>query len=87
MKYAVLKCVNGTFAIATEHGENLDGAKNSWDSLCITHRNAPDVIDATISIIDENNNIVGKYTEFIHHEPQSQQPQTEPVTTNEESAE
>lgn len=85
MKYAVLKCVNGTFAIATEHGENLDGAKNSWDSLCITHRNAPDVIDATISIIDENNNIVGKYTEFIHHEPQTQQ--TQPVTTNEESAE
>ena len=87
MKYAVLKSVNGTFAIATEHGEDLDGAKNSWDSLCITHRNAPDVIDATISIIDENNNIVGKYTEFIHHEPQPQQTQPTTPTNNEESAE
>jgi len=80
MKYAVIKCVNGNFAIASEHGEDFEGAKNSWDSLNITHRNAPDVLDATISIVDERNMIVGKYSEYIHHDPQP-----EPTTVVEPS--
>ena len=82
MNYSVIKCVNGNFAIASEHGSNLEGAKNSWDSLNIAHRNAQDVLDATIAIVDQNLNIVGKYSEYIHHDPQP-----EPIVTPSEPEE
>ena len=67
MKYAVIKVVNGNFAISTEHGENLKGAKVAFHNLCAALENADDVITAEIKIMDENLDCVEGYKEFIYH--------------------
>ena len=67
MKYAVVKVVNGTFAISTEHGENLRAAKVAFHQLCATLENADDVITAEVKIMDENLDNTEGYKEFITH--------------------
>ena len=67
MKYSVIKAVNGNFAIETEHSD-LQGAIISYHNLCMVHWNAPDVLDATIAIVDENLDTVPGYKEHIHHD-------------------
>jgi len=67
MKYAVVKVVNGNFAISTEHGENLKGAKVAFHQLCAALENADDVVTAEVKIMDENLDNVEGYKEFIFH--------------------
>ena len=78
MKYSVVKSVNGNFAIATEHSD-LQSAIVAYHNLCMTHWNAPDVLDATITIVDENLDTVTGYKEHIHHDavPQVTEEDTE----------
>lgn len=80
MKYSVIKVSNGNFAVATEH-DDLQPAIISYHNLCTIHWNAPDVLDATIAILDENLDTVVGYKEHVHHDPQPE-PNTE--TTEEE---
>ena len=69
MNYAVTKCVNGNFSIATEGHTTKKQAIISWHDVCKNHHNAPDVITATIVIVDENFDAIdgGKYKETIVH--------------------
>ena len=68
MRYAVMASVNGTtFKIESEWVDNFDGAKNSYWDKCKAYNNAPDVVKATITIIDENFDIVEGKREFISH--------------------
>lgn len=67
MKYAVLKCTNGNFAIDSEW-DNLDSAKVSYHNLCSSLWNAGDVQTACVGIVDENLDFVPGYREFISHE-------------------
>lgn len=72
MKYSVVKAVNSNYAIVSEHSD-LQSAIVKYHDTCKIHWNAPDVLDATIGIFDENlDNVVG-YKEHIHHEPQPQE--------------
>ena len=66
-KYSTVKCVNGQFAINTET-DNLQQAIVQFHSLAQMLWNAPDVEKAKIAIMDEQLNVVDKYSEFIHHE-------------------
>jgi len=65
MKYAVIKCINGSFSVHTEGFTDKDKAKVSYHALCQTLWNADDVITAEVMIVDENLDCVEGYREFI----------------------
>lgn len=66
-KYAIIKCINGNYAIHAET-EELNSAKTNFHGLCQTLWNAPDVVTAKVEIVDEQLNCVEDYREYIHHE-------------------
>ena len=72
MKYAIIKCINGNYSIHAEGITSLDSAKTQFHGLCQTLWNAPDVITATVAIVDERLNPIMGYKEFVYHgeEPQ-----------------
>lgn len=79
MKYAVIKVINGNFSIHAEGFTDLTSAKVSYHDLCKMLWNAPDVIKATVAIVDEQLDTVDMiYREYISH------PQTETQEPNEE---
>lgn len=67
MKYAIIKVINGNYAIHAEGITSLANAKTNFHGLCQTLWNAPDVISATVIIADENLDCVEGYKEFITH--------------------
>ena len=69
MKYAVIKCINGSYDIHSEGWTDLSKAKVNFHGLCQTLWNAPDVITAYVMIANENLDKVEGYGEYIHHEP------------------
>lgn len=68
MKYAVTKVVNGNFSVVSEHGDDLTGARNAFWNQCIALNSAPDVVTATVEIVDENQDVVEGKKEQISHE-------------------
>ena len=70
MKYAIIKTINGNNFIHAEGITDVNNAKVTYHGLCQTLWNAPDVITATVMIVDEQLDCVEGYKEFIHHEPQ-----------------
>ncbi len=67
MKYAIIKVINGTYAIHAEGITALASAKTQFHGLCQTLWNAPDVITATVKIVDENLDCVEGYKEYVTH--------------------
>lgn len=67
MKYAVIKIVNGNFAIVSEHSDK-DLAKVKYHDTCKNLWNAQDVIKAQVMIMDEDGGILYGYSEHITHE-------------------
>ncbi len=82
MKYAIVKCSNGSFTIDSEWAD-LTQAKVKFHGVCQTLWNAKDVLTAEVMIVDEQLNCVEGYKEFIHHDPQPE-PEPEPETEPEE---
>jgi len=69
MKYAIIKCSNGAFAIDSEWSD-LTQAKVQFHSVCKTLWSAKDVVTAKVMIVDEQLNCIDNCKEFIHHEPE-----------------
>lgn len=67
MKYAVIKCINGSYFIHAEGITSLDSAKVTFHGLCQTLWNASDVISASVMIANENLDVVEGYKEYISH--------------------
>lgn len=67
MKYAIVKCSNGSFSIHAEGFTSLDKALVNYHGLCQTLWNAQDVITASVAIVDENFSVVEPYREYITH--------------------
>ena len=67
MTYAVIKVVNGSFAIDAEGYATVEAAKVRYHGLCQTLWNAPDVLNAYVAIIDTQLDVVENYKEYIHH--------------------
>ena len=67
MKYAIIKVVNGNYAVHAEGITSLASAKVQFHGLCQTLWNAPDVVTAKGKIVDENLDTVEGYQEFISH--------------------
>lgn len=67
MKYAIIKCINGNYAVHAEGITDVAAAKTTYHGLCQTLWNAPDVITAHVAIVDEQLDVVEGYKEYIHH--------------------
>ena len=67
MSYAVLSCINGTFKVETEHGDNLQGGKMSWHDKCRIYENASDVKDGTVVLVNEQFATAEGFLEHITH--------------------
>ena len=69
MKLAIIKVINGNYFIHAEGITSLESAKTQYHDVCKTLWAAPDVITATVMIVNENLECVEGYNrEFIHHE-------------------
>ena len=68
MKYAIVKCINGNYSVHAEGITDINAAKTSFHQLCATLWNAPDVVTATVKIMDENLDNAEGYRDFIYHE-------------------
>lgn len=77
MKFAIVKCINGSYSIHAEGITTLSAAKVTYHGLCQTLWNAPDVITAMVMIADENLDCVEGNKEYITHEP-TPEPTPEP---------
>ena len=67
MVYSIIKVVNGNYSIHAEGITDKNNAKTNFHGLCQTLWNAPDVISASVMIVDENLDCVEGYKEFISH--------------------
>ena len=68
MTYAIIEEINGNFYIRAEGIQTIEAAKTQFHGRCQALWNAPDVITAHVSIVDEQLDCVEGYKEFIHHE-------------------
>ena len=78
MTYAIVKVVNGSYAVAEEGIATPERAKARFHATCNTLWNAPDVITGCVMIADENLNAMEGYRETIFHEP-APEPEPEPA--------
>lgn len=67
MKFAIIKAINGNYFIHAEGIESIDSAKAQFHGLCQTLWNAPDVISATVAIVNEKLDVADEYKEIISH--------------------
>ena len=67
MKYAIIKVINGNYAIHAEGITDINAAKVSFHNLCAALWNEPTVDTACVMLTDENLDVVGGYKEFISH--------------------
>ena len=67
MKYAVVKVVNGAYAIASEGWTDKEKAIVDFLGKAQALHNASDVQTACVMIVDENLDCVEGYKEFIAH--------------------
>lgn len=70
MKYAIIDCVNGTYAVRAEGIQTVETAKVQYHGRCQTLWNAPDVRTAYVAIVDEQLDVVEGCKEYIHHAAQ-----------------
>lgn len=68
MKYAIIKCTDGNFAVHAEGYTSISSAKIAFHQLCAALWNDPNTMKATVKIVDEQLDCVEDYREFIHHE-------------------
>lgn len=76
MKYAIVKCTDGNFAVHAEGYTDISRAKIAFHQLCAALWNDPNTTKATVKIVDEQLGCAEGYQEFISH----------PVEENNESA-
>ena len=67
MKYAIIQCSNGTYKVISEGIAQLSSAKAQFHDRCKILWNAPDVVTATVKIVDENLDCVEGCRDFITH--------------------
>lgn len=67
MKYAIVRCTDGNFAV---HGEypTVEAAKVAWHQYSAALWNDPGTTNAMVKIVDEQLDTVEGYRESIHRE-------------------
>ena len=66
--YAIVKVVNGSFAIAAEGIKDLTNAITQFHGICQTLWNAPDVKTGSVKLIDETQKQYAWYYDEIKKE-------------------
>lgn len=67
MKYAIIKVINGNYFIHAEGITDLSIAKTQFHQVCSALWNEPEVLTATVIIVDEKLDIEDGHREFISH--------------------
>lgn len=80
--YAVVQCVNGTFSVVSEHGENLQAARVAFHNRCMILWNAPDVKVGYVAILASDLTYVDGRIEMITHVTETTESE---VSENEEN--
>ena len=70
-KLYVVKVVNGSIEVVSEWRDNPQGALVSFHDTCKVLWNAPDVIKATVRILDEQLDCWQGHSETIAHETEA----------------
>lgn len=72
--YSIVTCINGNFKIEAE-GLNEQQAKVLFHQKCAAFWNASDVLLGQVSIMNQQLQVVGNYTEQIVHtvEPETEE--------------
>ena len=78
MKYSIVQCVNGSFTVVSEHGDNKQAAIVAFHNRCMILWNAPDVITGMVKIVDEQLDTVDGKMEYITHPAPEPEPTPEP---------
>lgn len=73
MYYSVISCINGSFKIEAECGDNMQQAFTVFHSTCTAFWNAQDVITGMVAVVDENLNVVSNKKEYISHKDQTEE--------------
>ena len=68
MKYTLIQVSNGSFSVVSEHGTNKQAAFVAFHDRAKILWNAPDVVTATVAVVDENLDVVEGKKEYIVHE-------------------
>lgn len=66
MKYAIIKCTGGNFAVHAEGYTDIANAKIAFHQLCAALWNDPNTTNATVRIVDEQLDCAEGYRESIH---------------------
>lgn len=72
--YSIVTCINGNFKIE-EEGLNEQQAKVLFHQKCAAFWNASDVLLGQVSIMNQQLQVVGNYTEQIIHEVPEPEPE------------
>jgi len=67
MVYAIIKCVNGNYAVQAEGITEISAAKVQFHNLCAALWNEPSVVTASVRIVDEQLDNVQGCREYISH--------------------
>lgn len=70
MKYAIIKCSNGSFSVESEWSD-LTKAKVQYHAVCQALWNAPDVVSAKVLLVDEQLICIDDCHEYVHHEAEA----------------
>ena len=68
MTYAIIKVINGNYAIHAEGITSVQSARISFHQLCASLWNDPGTEKAMVMVADENLDAVEGIKEYIHHE-------------------
>ena len=68
MKYAVITCSNGNFAVQSEWTNDIKSARINFRTTCNTFDNEASVKTGAVILVNENFDVVDDYKEIINHE-------------------
>lgn len=71
MKYAIIKCTDGNFAVHAEGYTDVKNAKIAFHQLCAALWNDPNTTKATVKIMDEQMDCAEGYRESINKVPEA----------------
>lgn len=77
MKYAIIKCTDGNFAVHAEGYTDIKDAKIAYHQLCAALWNDPSTTKAMVKIMDEQLDCAEACREYIYHAVP--EPDPEPV--------
>ena len=71
MKYAIIKCTDGNFAVHAEGYTDIKNAKIAFHQLCAALWNDPNTTKATVKVMDEQMDCAEGYRESIIKVPEA----------------